>query len=59
MWVQSLGRGDPLRGGDGNLLQYSCLKTLNGGARSQSQTRMSYQAQAFIYLAAFGPSCGT
>ena len=34
-WVQSLGRGDPLRGGDGNLLQYSCLKTLDGGARSQ------------------------
>ena len=34
-------------------------ETLDGGARSQSQTRMSYQAQAFIYLAAFGLSCGT
>ena len=26
MWVQSLGREDPLEGGHGNSLQYSCLE---------------------------------
>ena len=26
MWVQSLGREDPLEGGHGNPLQYSCLE---------------------------------
>ena len=45
-WFRSLGQGDPLEGGNGNPLQYSCLEnsmdtgawqaTVHGVAKSQT-----------------------